>query len=83
MKKDIYELEVLNKHLVQEREVAKVKNEIFKTQNEKILLNLCHWYKTNKKIKVQNKFLRNTMRGLQRRSLLKKPRIMFGIKNKK
>ena len=37
LKQDIYELEVLNKHLTQEREAVKIQNEILKTQNDNIL----------------------------------------------
>jgi len=64
LKQEIYELEILNRHLKQENEAVKSKNEIHRNQNDNILLHLGFWYKKNKKLTARNKFLKRKIMGL-------------------
>lgn len=81
LKQEIYELEILNRHLKQENETLKAQNEIQRTQNGNILLHLGLWYKKNKKLKTKNKFHKRNIMSLQHKILTKKLRMPVTIKN--
>lgn len=75
LKQEIYELEILNRHLKQENETLKVQNEIQRTKNDNILLHIGSWYKKNKKFTAKNKFLKKKVTSLKNIILMKKPRM--------
>jgi len=83
LKQEIFELETLNKHLKQEHETIKVRNEIQRTQNENILLHLALWYDKNKKLKEKNKTLKRKVLSLKYKILIKKPMIAIAKKKVK
>jgi len=55
LKQEIFELEMLNRHIQREHEALKMHNEIQRITNDNILLHLSLWYKKNKKSKQKEK----------------------------
>ena len=64
---------MLNTYFKEENEEIKIQNEILRNQDDNMLFNLYHWYKKSKKIKANDRVLRNKVRGLQRKILMGKP----------
>ena len=60
-----------------------IQNDVQRTQNDNILLHLWKWYKKNEILKAKNKLLKNKIKGLQCKILIKKLRMETKTKIRK
>ena len=73
LKQEIYELEILNKHIKQENESLKEKNHLEKVISDNTILQLGIWCKKNNKMEKRNGYLNRKVISLKYKLLMKKP----------
>ena len=83
LKQEIYELEVLNRHIQRENEALKQKNKLDNIIHENTMLHLVLWHKKNRKLKRKNKKLNRALINVKYRFLMRKPRMAVGAKKSK
>ena len=83
LKQEIYELEILNRHIKQENEALKQHNQLEKVISDNTILNLGRWYKNNRKLKIKNKSLNMAVINLKYKLLMRKPRMAVTSKKSK
>jgi len=83
LKQEIYELEILNRHIKKENETLREKNKLDKAIHDNTILHLGLWYKKNRKLKRKNRSLKRTVINLKYRLLMKKPRMIVTSKKSK
>lgn len=83
LKHEIYELEILNKHIKQQNETLKEKNKLDKEIHDNTIMHLGLWYKKNRKLKRKNKILSRVVINLKYKLLMRKPRMTITSKKKK
>jgi len=76
LKQEVFELEVLNRHIKQENEVLKEQNKVDKIIHDNTMLHLGQWQKKNKKFKKKCKKLSRELINLKFRCLIRKPRMV-------
>lgn len=83
LKQEIYELEILNRHIKKENEALKEQRELDKSIHDNTILHLSLWYKKNRKLKRKNKHSNKTLINLKYKLLVKKPRMVVTSKRSK
>jgi len=67
LKQEIYELEVLNRHIQKENETLKDQNKLDKIIHDNTMLHLGLWHKKNRKLKKKNRRLSRALINLKYR----------------
>ena len=83
LKQDIYELEILNRHIKQNNETLKEKNKLDKAIHDNSILHLGLWYKKNRKLKKKNKLLNRAVINLKYKLLMRRPKMIVTSKKNK
>ena len=83
LKQEIYELEVLNKHIQRENETLKEKNKLDKVIHDNTMIHLRLWHKKNRKLKKKNRRLSRALINLKYKCLMMKPRMTVTARKKK
>ena len=83
LKQEIFELEVLNRHIKNENEKLKEKGNLDKMIHDNTMLHLGLWQRKNKKLKRKCKKLSRALINLKFRCLVKKPRTSLATKRKR
>lgn len=83
LKQEIYELEVLNRHIQRENEALKEKNNLDKIIHDNTMPHLGLWHKNNMKLKRKTKKLKRALINLKYRFVMKKPRMVVVAKKSK
>jgi len=83
LKQEIYELEILNRHIKKENETLKEQSKLDKAIHDNTILHLDLWYKKNRNLKRKNRDLNKTIINLKYRLLMKKPRMAVISKRSK
>lgn len=83
LKQEIYELEILNRHIKKENETLKEQRKLDKTIHDNTILHLGLWYKKNRKLKRKNKNLGRTIINLKYRLLMKKLKMTVSARRSK
>ena len=83
LKQEIYELEVLNRHIQRENEALKEHNKLDKVIHDNTMLHMGLWHKKNRKLKRKNKKLNRALINLKYRFLMRKPRMVVRAKKSK
>ena len=83
LKQEIYELEILNRHIKQENEALKQQNKLEKVISDNTIMHLRPWYKKNMKLKRKNKSLNKVVINLKYKLLMRKPRMEITSKKSK
>jgi len=76
LKQEMYELEVLNKHIQRENETLKEQKKLDKVIYDNTMLHLGLWHKKNRKLKKKNRKLSRALINLKYRCLMMKPRMI-------
>jgi len=83
LKQEIYELEILNRHIKQENETLKEQNKSDNAIHNNTILHLGLWYKKNRELKRKNKILNRAVINLKYKLLMRKPRMTVTSKKNK
>jgi len=83
LKQEVFELEVLNKHIKQENEALKEQSKVDKIIHDNTMLHLGLWQKKNKKLKKKCRKLSRELINLKFRCLIRKPRMVVAVRKKK
>ena len=83
LKQEIFELEVLNRHIKQENERLKEQSNVDKMVQDNTMLHMGLWQKENKKLKKRCRKLNRALINLKFRCLMKRPRINVATQRKK
>lgn len=83
LKHEVYELEVLNKHIKRENETLKEKNKLDKIIHDNTMFHLGLWHKKNRKLKKKNRPLSRDLINLKYGCLMMKPRMKMTPRKKK
>jgi len=83
LKQEVFELEVINRHIKQENEALKEQSKVDKIIHDNTMLHLGLWKKKNKKLKKKCKKLSRALINLKFRCLIRKPRMVVAPKKKK
>ena len=59
LKQEIYELEILSRHIKKENDTLKEQRKLDKAIHDNAILHLGLWYKNNRKLKRKNRNLKN------------------------
>lgn len=73
LKREIFELETLNRYLKTKNQTLKKQNGIQISKSDNLILHLSLWYKMNKKLKKENKAMKREIINLKYKILMKKP----------
>ena len=77
LKQEVFELEVLNRHIKNENEALKKQKRLEKIIHDKTMLHLGLWQRKNRKLKKKCKRLNTTLINLKFRCLMRKPRMVL------
>lgn len=83
LKQEVFELEVLNRHIKRENETLKEHNRLDKIIHDNTMLHLGLWHKKNRKLKKKNRRLSRALINLKYRCLMMKPRMTVTPRKKK
>jgi len=83
LKQEVFELEVLNRHIKQENEALKEQSKVEKIVHDNTMLHLGLWQKKNRKLKKKCKKLSRALINLKFRCLVKKPRTILASRRKR
>ena len=83
LKQEVFELEVLNRHIKQENEALKEKIKVDKIVHDNTMLHLGLWQNKNRKLKKKCKKLSRALINLKFRCLVKKPRTILASRRKR
>ena len=83
LKQEVFELEVLNRHIKQENEALKEQSKVDKMVHDNTMLHLGLWQKKNRKLKGKCKKLSRALINLRFRCLVKKPRAILATRRKR
>lgn len=83
LKHEVFELEVLNRHIKRENETLKEKSRLDKIIHDNTLLHLGLWQKKNRKLKKKNSWLSRALINLKFKCLMRKPRMTVVPRKKK
>jgi len=83
LKQEVFELEVLNRHIKQENEALKEQSKVDKIIHDNTMLHLGLWQKKNKKLKKKCRKLSRELINLKFRCLIRKPRMMVAPRKRK
>jgi len=83
LKQEVFELEVLNRHIKQENEALKEQSKVDKIVHDNTMLHLGLWQKKNRKLKKKCKKLSRALINLKFRCLVKKPRTILASRRKR
>ena len=83
LKQEIYELEIMNRHMKKENETPREQSKFDKDIHYNTILHLGLWYKKNRKLKRKNRCLSIIVTNLKYRHLIKKPRMPVTSKRSK
>lgn len=83
LKQEIYELEILNRHIKKENETLREQSKLDKSIHDNTILHLELWYKKNRKLKRKNRCLNITVINLKYMLLMKKPKMVVTSKRSK
>jgi len=83
LKQEVFELEVLNRHIKQENEALKEQIKVDKIIHDNTKLHLGLWQKKNKKLTKKCRKLSRELINLKFRCLIRKPRMVVAPKKKK
>jgi len=83
LKQEIYELQILNRHIKQRNETLNEQNKLAKEIHDNTILHLGFWYKKNKKLKRNNKILNRIAINLKYLLLMRIPRMTVTSKKRK
>lgn len=83
LKQEIFELEILNKHIQKENETLREQNKMDRDIHDNTMLHLGLWYKKNRKLKRKNRKLNRTLINLKYRLLMKKARMAVSARRSK
>ena len=76
MKQEVFELEVLNRHIKNENEALKEQRKLDKIIHDNTMLHLGLWQKKNRKLKKKCQKISRALINLKYRCLMKKPRML-------
>ena len=76
LKQEVFELEVLNRHIKNENEALKEQRRLDKIIHDNTMLHLGLWHKKNRKLKKKCKKISRALINLKFRCLMKKPRML-------
>ena len=83
LKQEIFELEVLNRHIIQENEKLKEQANIDKMVHNNTMLHLGIWQKKNRKLKKKCRKLSRALVNIKFRCLVRKPRVNVATQRKR
>jgi len=83
LKQEIFELEVLNRHIKQENEALKEQGKVDKMVHNNTMLHLGLWQRKNRKLKKKCRKLSRALVNLKFRCLVRKPRANLATRRKK
>lgn len=83
LKQEVFELEVLNRHIKQETEAIKEQGKVDKIIHDNTMLHMGLWQKKNKKLKKKCRKLSRELINLKFRCLIRKPRMVVAPRNKR
>jgi len=83
LKQEIYELEILNRHIRKENEALKEQIKLDKVIHDNTIVHLGIWYKKNRKLKRKNRNLNKIVINPEYRLPMKKPRMVVTAKRNK
>lgn len=83
LKQEIYELEILNRHIEKGNETPKEQSKLDKAIHDNTILHLALWYKKIRKLKRKNRNLNKTIINLKYKLLMKKPKMEVTSKRSK
>ena len=83
LKQEIFELEVLNRHITQENEALKEQGKVDKMVHNNTMLHLGLWKRKNRKLKKKCRKLSRALVNLKFRCLVRKPRVNLATKRKR
>ena len=83
LKQEVFELEVLNRHIKQENEALKEQSKVDKIVHDNTMLHLGLWKKKNRKLKRKCKKLSRALINLKFRCLVRKPRTILAARRKR
>ena len=83
LKQEIFELEVLNRHITQENEALKEQGKVDKMVHNNTMLHLGLWHKENRKLKKKCRKLSRALVNLKFRCLVRKPRVNVATQRKR
>lgn len=75
LKRDNYELEILNNHIKNENEILRDEVKLKGSKNNTLSQQMEVLYKANKKLKIRNKKLNRALINLRFKALTRKPRM--------
>ena len=83
LKQEVFELEVLNRHIKQENEKLKEQSNVDKMVQDNTMLHMGLWQKENKKLKKKCRKLSRALINLKFRCLMKRPRVNVATQRKR
>jgi len=83
LKQEIFELEVLNRHITQENEALKEQGKVDKMVHNNTMLHLGLWQRKNRKLKKKCRKLSRALVNLKFKCLVRKPRVNLATKRKR
>lgn len=83
LKQEVFELEVLNRHIKRENRTLKEQGRLDKIIHENTMLHLGLWQKKNRKLNKKNRRLSRALINLKFRCLMRKPRMVVVPRKKK
>ena len=83
LKQEVFELEVLNRHIKHENEALKEQSRLDKIIHGNTMLHLGLWQKKNRKLKRKCRRLSRAFINLKFRCLMRKPRMLAPPKKKR
>jgi len=83
LKQEVFELEVLNRHIKRENETLKEQGRLDKIIHDNTMLHLRLWQKKNRKLKKKTRRLNRALINLKFRCLMKKLRTVMVPRKKK
>ena len=83
LKQEVFELEVLNRHIKQENEALKEQSKVDRFVHDNTMLHLGLWQKKNRKLKRKCKKLSRALINLKFRCLVRKPRTILASRRKR
>ena len=83
LKQEIFEIEVLNRHIIQENEKLKERGNVDKMVHDNTMLHMGLLQKENKKLRKKCRRLDRDLINLRFRCLMKRPRVDISIRRKK
>lgn len=83
LKQEVFELEVLNRHIKQENEALKEQSKVDKIIHDNTMLHMGLWQKKNKKLKKKCRKLSRELINVKFRCLIRKPRMVVAPRKKR